>query len=327
MIRRPPRSTLFPYTTLFRSGACVSLAGRRVRRWGRFGGRWGLQTHVYVRDPRTRGRSPRGPVYVPGQYVRTAGDGVSFRRSVAPPPIRLAAERPSIPARGYVIWVAASAVTAAGVGFAPVNPGPNRPATVQQAAVQPAAYQVAAAETRISRQPEQQRTATYQVASAESRPVRLPEQRRSFVDRWGQTEYVFDRDDSITTGVTRAVQTVRFEKGPAAEPAATASAYAPTGFALASADSRAIELSKPAPLLAKPAGKPEFDEVENYLWEVYQREPVKKDGAGDFTWKDPAAAKRMGMGMQKYVISGMDPDFREQLYHAGKAMDADGVKW
>src|SRR5256885_9403038 len=26
MIRRPPRSTLFPYTTLFRSGACGGLA-------------------------------------------------------------------------------------------------------------------------------------------------------------------------------------------------------------------------------------------------------------------------------------------------------------
>src|ERR1043165_1099033 len=33
MIRRPPRSTLFPYTTLFRSGA---LAGRKVAAtWGR----------------------------------------------------------------------------------------------------------------------------------------------------------------------------------------------------------------------------------------------------------------------------------------------------
>src|SRR5467141_4331282 len=27
MIRRPPRSTLFPYTTLFRSGACGNLPG------------------------------------------------------------------------------------------------------------------------------------------------------------------------------------------------------------------------------------------------------------------------------------------------------------
>src|SRR5260221_6410852 len=37
MIRRPPRSTLFPYTTLFRSHAadvvgCVALEERRVRR-------------------------------------------------------------------------------------------------------------------------------------------------------------------------------------------------------------------------------------------------------------------------------------------------------
>src|SRR2546427_5556549 len=28
MIRRPPRSTLFPYTTLFRSNAATSVAGR-----------------------------------------------------------------------------------------------------------------------------------------------------------------------------------------------------------------------------------------------------------------------------------------------------------
>src|SRR3712207_7121753 len=32
MIRRPPRSTLFPYTTLFRSGAAVVVVVRRVLR-------------------------------------------------------------------------------------------------------------------------------------------------------------------------------------------------------------------------------------------------------------------------------------------------------
>src|SRR3712207_7276372 len=32
MIRRPPRSTLFPYTTLFRSRPIPSAASRRVRR-------------------------------------------------------------------------------------------------------------------------------------------------------------------------------------------------------------------------------------------------------------------------------------------------------
>jgi hypothetical protein len=67
--------------------------------------------------------------------------------------------------------------------------------------------------------------------------------------------------------------------------------------------------------------------VDDYLWEVYQRQPVKKDSTGDFSWKDPAAAKRMGLALQDYVIGGMDPEFREQLYHAGKAMDAAGLQW
>src|SRR3712207_8058041 len=37
MIRRPPRSTLFPYTTLFRSSS-ASGCGMRLSRWSR---RWG----------------------------------------------------------------------------------------------------------------------------------------------------------------------------------------------------------------------------------------------------------------------------------------------
>jgi len=68
-------------------------------------------------------------------------------------------------------------------------------------------------------------------------------------------------------------------------------------------------------------------EVDNYLWEVYRRAPTKRDSTGDFTWKDPAAAKRFGLPMPAYVIGGMDPDFREMLYHAGRAMDADGIRW
>jgi hypothetical protein len=70
-----------------------------------------------------------------------------------------------------------------------------------------------------------------------------------------------------------------------------------------------------------------MDEVDDYLWQVYQRVPTKKDGTGDFTWKDPAAAKRMGLALQDYVIRGMDPEFREQLHHAGRAMDAAGIQW
>src|SRR5258708_22624952 len=51
MIRRPPRSTLFPYTTLFRS-VCVGPAGggRRLR--------WGARRDPGRRD-RLRGAGPR----------------------------------------------------------------------------------------------------------------------------------------------------------------------------------------------------------------------------------------------------------------------------
>lgn len=68
-------------------------------------------------------------------------------------------------------------------------------------------------------------------------------------------------------------------------------------------------------------------EIDDYLWEVYQRQPAKRDRGGDFSWKDPAAAKRMGKTMQAYVVLGMDADFREIIYHAGKAMDAAGIEW
>jgi hypothetical protein len=70
-----------------------------------------------------------------------------------------------------------------------------------------------------------------------------------------------------------------------------------------------------------------MDQVDDYLWEVYQRVPTKKDGSGDFTWKDPAAAEHMGLTLKDYVIGGMDPEFREQLFHAGRAMDAAGLQW
>jgi hypothetical protein len=108
------------------------------------------------------------------------------------------------------------------------------------------------------------------------------------------------------------------------------------GYALASVDPKAGIESKPG-VESKPAeieippdwskDLTEMDEVSQYLWEVYQRAPKKVDGSGDFTWKDPMAAKRISMSLPKYVIGGMDPDFREQLYHMGRAMDTDGVKW
>jgi hypothetical protein len=111
----------------------------------------------------------------------------------------------------------------------------------------------------------------------------------------------------------------------------TADSGSDVTFSLASVSSTEVKLDpKPAPTPLVPVKRSNagtIEEVNDYLWEVYQRAPVKKDGAGDFTWKDPAAAKRMGMSMQIYTIGGMDADFREQLYHAGHAMDDAGIRW
>jgi hypothetical protein len=123
--------------------------------------------------------------------------------------------------------------------------------------------------------------------------------------------------------------TSRAEAGQAAD-ATPDKASAEPSYQLASLPSATTTDVKldPAPAAApKRSNAGTIEEVNEYLWEVYQRAPVKKDGAGDFTWKDPAAAKRMNMPMPVYVIGGMDPDFREQLYHAGHAMDEAGIHW
>ena len=94
-----------------------------------------------------------------------------------------------------------------------------------------------------------------------------------------------------------------------------------------------VEAARPKPIAAPAAVPPPpkkrdvMEDVDQYLWDVYRRLAVKSDSTGDFTWKDPAAARRLGMSLKAYVIGGMDPDFREQLYHAGHAMDARGIRW
>jgi hypothetical protein len=120
---------------------------------------------------------------------------------------------------------------------------------------------------------------------------------------------------------------------PAVEPAAEP-AGAPAGEAepqeepppAASADEPALIASHGVPSAA-PTPDPEMDAVNQYLWSVYQRTTIKHDGSGDFTWKDVAAAARMGISLGDYVIGGMDRDFRELLYRAGLAFDAAGIRW
>src|SRR5947208_13326059 len=51
MIRRPPRSTLFPYTTLFRSSTLFSETHVEWRNWNRFG----VSLRQYKNSVRRRG--------------------------------------------------------------------------------------------------------------------------------------------------------------------------------------------------------------------------------------------------------------------------------
>src|SRR2546425_3407268 len=51
MIRRPPRSTLFPYTTLFRSVVAVSLGPDRVKEALRSCHAMGADRAIHVNDP------------------------------------------------------------------------------------------------------------------------------------------------------------------------------------------------------------------------------------------------------------------------------------
>ena len=92
--------------------------------------------------------------------------------------------------------------------------------------------------------------------------------------------------------------------------------------------------------------------IDEYLWSLYERTPkidtnkvteqikttVKKKGktrtviktivkyvVGDFTWKDPIAARRAGLSLKEYVIGGMDRGFKLKLYHALRAMEDAGL--
>src|SRR5215831_10260613 len=140
-----------------------------------------------------------------------------------------------------------------------------------------------------------------------------------------------DQKDEAGSQYPRAVQTVRFVNP---DP--------PLSITAAAREMIKRALIKVGAFVAFPSREPAQPEttemrrkrdtvvlegIDDYLWEVYQRAPIKKDSSGDFTWKDPTAANRMGLALQDYVIGGMDPGFREQLYNAGRAMDADGVHW
>jgi hypothetical protein len=142
---------------------------------------------------------------------------------------------------------------------------------------------------------------------------------------------VADRPEQPVSYYQRAIQTIRFLNPiprialASAVPDASGlvKVHGFTVFAPRDTDS---EASQSVVRRRPPSGSP-MDEIDDYLWEVYQRQPIKRDSTGDFSWKDPAAAKRMGLSLEDYVIGGMDVKFRERLYRAGRAMDAEGIQW
>jgi hypothetical protein len=142
---------------------------------------------------------------------------------------------------------------------------------------------------------------------------------------------VADRPEQPVSYYQRAIQTIRFLNPIPRIALAAAVPDAPGlvkvhGFTVFAPRDTDSEASRSVVRRRPPSGSP-MDEIDDYLWEVYQRQPIKRDSTGDFSWKDPAAAKRMGLSLEDYVIGGMDAKFREQLYRAGRAMDAEGIQW
>lgn len=72
---------------------------------------------------------------------------------------------------------------------------------------------------------------------------------------------------------------------------------------------------------------PDSSLVDEYLCGVYWRMPRKTDDSGDFTWKDAAAAARVGRTVCEYAIGGMHRDLREALYALGHQADEAGINW
>jgi hypothetical protein len=77
----------------------------------------------------------------------------------------------------------------------------------------------------------------------------------------------------------------------------------------------------------EPDPAPPTSEVDVYLCGVYWRMPHKIDDAGDFSWKDGAAAERAGRTVCDYAINGMHPDLREALYALGRKADEASISW
>src|SRR5262245_63871085 len=76
MLRRPPRSTLFPYTTLFRSDACLSTEGVYCSRCVYYGKHQSFQATAGFRD-----YAPNQATYQKRQKCQPARSEERFSRN------------------------------------------------------------------------------------------------------------------------------------------------------------------------------------------------------------------------------------------------------
>jgi hypothetical protein len=215
------------------------------------------------------------------------------------------------PTAGQGNWILAAPI-------AQPNAAPEQPAPVTVALATPAA------ETSIEKSDAPTRSLAALAPPPKPAPVKTRSviARNEFAARWKATGIpVTDQaTDEQPTGTVRFA--LAAESTPIVETPKPAQLDVPAEAARLKPPERKVEVVP----VKKPPANP-MDAVDEYLWQVYLRAPVKKDNSGDFTWKDPAAAKRMHVSLKDYVIRGMDADFREQMYHMGRAMDAAGLRW
>ena len=144
-----------------------------------------------------------------------------------------------------------------------------------------------------------------------------------FSDRWGDTESgeVTPVEEFVTGSLTKTVRTISFARPPVQE----ASRPQPSGFVLASADARQIDIGEPR-LPARRSRSSSRTRSHNICGR--STAPAGQEGRHRRFHLEGSCRRQAHWHVaSEYVIRGMDSDFREQLYHAGRAMDAAGMRW
>jgi hypothetical protein len=219
----------------------------------------------------------------------------------------------------------------------------------------PTEYDLASVTARAARVDAQPASAMASVSALATSHLRLPEPRVAPAAMSADAATV-DPEPRATAYVLASVSPTELPVSVAALPESDPTPPSETRVKLVSlfAPAPANEVLKPAaPRIVIPHDCLVAEVcIDDYLWAMYERTPkidtnkvteriktkVKKKGKirtviktitkyvlGDFTWKDPIAAKRAGMGLKEYVIGGMDRGFRLKLFHALRKMEDAGL--